>query len=178
MCVGSHCKGRKAFSGECRPAVYLSVCYGDSYIVTFLLPLLLNDHHASFSLPPYRIVRDYLSGAPFSSYHESMYFSRFLQWKWLERWVVTAYYTLAKADMQTIPFRTKKWHLWSYTYLIVTVQSCVIHSTYLLTTNTKQTLRYIHTSRTAGQQERCTETQQLFCQSVSMRVVNNLWCFT
>lgn len=42
------------------------------------------------SLPPYRIVRDYLSGVPFSSYQESMYFSRFLQWKWLERWVVTA----------------------------------------------------------------------------------------
>ncbi|KAF3843927.1 hypothetical protein F7725_015975 [Dissostichus mawsoni] len=33
--------------------------------------------------------RDYLSGAPFSSYHESMYFSRFLQWKWLERQPVT-----------------------------------------------------------------------------------------
>uniref|UniRef100_A0A7N6ADJ5 G protein-coupled receptor kinase n=1 Tax=Anabas testudineus TaxID=64144 RepID=A0A7N6ADJ5_ANATE len=35
------------------------------------------------------IVRDYLSGAPFSSYQESMYFSRFLQWKWLERQPVT-----------------------------------------------------------------------------------------
>ncbi|TNN28209.1 G protein-coupled receptor kinase 5 [Liparis tanakae] len=35
------------------------------------------------------IVRDYLSGAPFSSFHESMYFSRFLQWKWLERQPVT-----------------------------------------------------------------------------------------
>uniref|UniRef100_A0A7N8YPE4 G protein-coupled receptor kinase n=1 Tax=Mastacembelus armatus TaxID=205130 RepID=A0A7N8YPE4_9TELE len=33
--------------------------------------------------------RDYLSGAPFSSYQESMYFSRFLQWKWLERQPVT-----------------------------------------------------------------------------------------
>uniref|UniRef100_A0A672G5Q9 G protein-coupled receptor kinase n=1 Tax=Salarias fasciatus TaxID=181472 RepID=A0A672G5Q9_SALFA len=40
-------------------------------------------------LPPSRIVRDYLSGAPFSSYQESMYFSRFLQWKWLERQPVT-----------------------------------------------------------------------------------------
>ncbi|TMS23688.1 G protein-coupled receptor kinase 5 [Larimichthys crocea] len=36
-----------------------------------------------------KIVRDYLSGAPFSSYQESMYFSRFLQWKWLERQPVT-----------------------------------------------------------------------------------------
>uniref|UniRef100_A0A8C7Z6P7 G protein-coupled receptor kinase n=1 Tax=Oryzias sinensis TaxID=183150 RepID=A0A8C7Z6P7_9TELE len=38
---------------------------------------------------PSRIVRDHLSGAPFSSYQESMYFSRFLQWKWLERQPVT-----------------------------------------------------------------------------------------
>ncbi|KAK1886218.1 G protein-coupled receptor kinase 6 [Dissostichus eleginoides] len=38
-----------------------------------------------------KIVRDYLSGAPFSSYHESMYFSRFLQWKWLERFVPAKY---------------------------------------------------------------------------------------
>ncbi|KAG7219046.1 hypothetical protein INR49_019365 [Caranx melampygus] len=36
-----------------------------------------------------KIVRDYLSGAPFSFYQESMYFSRFLQWKWLERQPVT-----------------------------------------------------------------------------------------
>uniref|UniRef100_A0A665UDA0 G protein-coupled receptor kinase n=1 Tax=Echeneis naucrates TaxID=173247 RepID=A0A665UDA0_ECHNA len=36
-----------------------------------------------------RVFRDYLSGAPFSFYQESMYFSRFLQWKWLERQPVT-----------------------------------------------------------------------------------------
>ncbi|TRY85764.1 hypothetical protein DNTS_031935 [Danionella cerebrum] len=36
-----------------------------------------------------RIVREYLSGAPFSAYQETMYFSRFLQWKWLERQPVT-----------------------------------------------------------------------------------------
>uniref|UniRef100_A0A8K9XYN9 G protein-coupled receptor kinase n=1 Tax=Oncorhynchus mykiss TaxID=8022 RepID=A0A8K9XYN9_ONCMY len=35
------------------------------------------------------IVREYLSGSPFSSYQETMYFSRFLQWKWLERQPVT-----------------------------------------------------------------------------------------
>uniref|UniRef100_A0A3Q1JN83 G protein-coupled receptor kinase n=1 Tax=Anabas testudineus TaxID=64144 RepID=A0A3Q1JN83_ANATE len=69
--------------------------------LVFLLKMTLltcyqNDHCRSFSLPSYRIVRDYLSGAPFSSYQESMYFSRFLQWKWLERWVVTADYTLGK----------------------------------------------------------------------------------
>lgn len=33
-----------------------------------------------------------------------MYFSRFLQWKWLERWVVTADYTLGKANMQAALF--------------------------------------------------------------------------
>ncbi|XP_028973903.1 G protein-coupled receptor kinase 4 isoform X1 [Esox lucius] len=36
-----------------------------------------------------KIVGEYLSGAPFSSYQETMYFSRFLQWKWLERQPVT-----------------------------------------------------------------------------------------
>ncbi|XP_062905602.1 G protein-coupled receptor kinase 4 [Mobula hypostoma] len=32
-----------------------------------------------------KYVHDYLSGGPFTEYQESMYFSRFLQWKWLER---------------------------------------------------------------------------------------------
>uniref|UniRef100_A0A8C3P8J3 G protein-coupled receptor kinase n=1 Tax=Chrysemys picta bellii TaxID=8478 RepID=A0A8C3P8J3_CHRPI len=32
---------------------------------------------------------DYLSGAPFEAYQQSIYFSRFLQWKWLERQPVT-----------------------------------------------------------------------------------------
>ncbi|KAM8939556.1 G protein-coupled receptor kinase 4 [Pelodytes ibericus] len=36
-----------------------------------------------------RFVHDYLSGVPFQDYQESMYFSRFLQWKWLERQPVT-----------------------------------------------------------------------------------------
>uniref|UniRef100_A0A8C4RIH1 G protein-coupled receptor kinase n=1 Tax=Erpetoichthys calabaricus TaxID=27687 RepID=A0A8C4RIH1_ERPCA len=36
-----------------------------------------------------RIVHEYLSGEPFSKYQESMYFSRFLQWKWLESQPVT-----------------------------------------------------------------------------------------
>ncbi|XP_053560170.1 G protein-coupled receptor kinase 4 isoform X2 [Bombina bombina] len=36
-----------------------------------------------------RIVHDYLRGVPFEDYQESMYFSRFLQWKWLERQPVT-----------------------------------------------------------------------------------------
>lgn len=36
-----------------------------------------------------RVVRDYLSGGPFEDFQRSMYFSRFLQWKWLERHPVT-----------------------------------------------------------------------------------------
>lgn len=51
-----------------------------------------------------RIVRDYLSGAPFSSYQESMYFSRFLQWKWLERWARAA--TEAEILLGFLPFKT------------------------------------------------------------------------
>ncbi|XP_048219968.1 G protein-coupled receptor kinase 4 isoform X3 [Perognathus longimembris pacificus] len=35
------------------------------------------------------IVRTYLSSKPFEDYQESSYFSRFLQWKWLERRPVT-----------------------------------------------------------------------------------------
>uniref|UniRef100_A0AAR2KNU4 G protein-coupled receptor kinase n=1 Tax=Pygocentrus nattereri TaxID=42514 RepID=A0AAR2KNU4_PYGNA len=36
-----------------------------------------------------RALHDYLSGAPFSDYQNSMYFDRFLQWKMLERQPVT-----------------------------------------------------------------------------------------
>ncbi|XP_036083321.1 G protein-coupled receptor kinase 4 isoform X7 [Rousettus aegyptiacus] len=36
-----------------------------------------------------RVVHSYLSGKPFEEYQESPYFSRFLQWKWLERRPVT-----------------------------------------------------------------------------------------
>ncbi|XP_035874135.1 G protein-coupled receptor kinase 4, partial [Phyllostomus discolor] len=36
-----------------------------------------------------RVVHNYLSGKPFEEYQESPYFSRFLQWKWLERQPVT-----------------------------------------------------------------------------------------
>lgn len=32
-----------------------------------------------------RSVHNYLSGEPFHEYLDSMYFDRFLQWKWLER---------------------------------------------------------------------------------------------
>ncbi|XP_005666562.1 G protein-coupled receptor kinase 4 isoform X3 [Sus scrofa] len=36
-----------------------------------------------------RAIHHYLSGEPFGEYQESSYFSRFLQWKWLERQPVT-----------------------------------------------------------------------------------------
>uniref|UniRef100_A0A665T3R0 G protein-coupled receptor kinase n=1 Tax=Echeneis naucrates TaxID=173247 RepID=A0A665T3R0_ECHNA len=36
-----------------------------------------------------RLIHDYLSVAPFADYLDSMYFNRFLQWKWLERQPVT-----------------------------------------------------------------------------------------
>nr|KAF6280157.1 G protein-coupled receptor kinase 4 [Pipistrellus kuhlii] len=36
-----------------------------------------------------RVVHHFLSGKPFEEYQESPYFSRFLQWKWLERRPVT-----------------------------------------------------------------------------------------
>uniref|UniRef100_A0A4W3JL91 G protein-coupled receptor kinase n=1 Tax=Callorhinchus milii TaxID=7868 RepID=A0A4W3JL91_CALMI len=38
-----------------------------------------------------KVVHEYLSGGPFTDYQGSMYFSRFLQWKWLERQPVTKY---------------------------------------------------------------------------------------
>ncbi|XP_048474406.1 G protein-coupled receptor kinase 5-like isoform X1 [Rhincodon typus] len=36
-----------------------------------------------------RVSHQFLSGSPFSEFQESMYFDRFLQWKWLERQAVT-----------------------------------------------------------------------------------------
>jgi len=32
-----------------------------------------------------RLIHDYLSVAPFADYLDSLYFNRYLQWKWLER---------------------------------------------------------------------------------------------
>lgn len=34
---------------------------------------------------PNRLTHEYLSVAPFADYLDSIYFNRFLQWKWLER---------------------------------------------------------------------------------------------
>jgi len=34
-----------------------------------------------------REVKDFLGGKPFEDYQQTMYFSRYLQWKWLERYI-------------------------------------------------------------------------------------------
>ena len=34
------------------------------------------------------VVRGYLAGEPFKEFENSMYFHRYLQWKWLERYVL------------------------------------------------------------------------------------------
>uniref|UniRef100_A0A8C6VHG7 G protein-coupled receptor kinase n=1 Tax=Naja naja TaxID=35670 RepID=A0A8C6VHG7_NAJNA len=44
--------------------------------------------HFQFLLSPRRL-HEYLGGAPFTNYQDSMYFDRFLQWKYLERQSVT-----------------------------------------------------------------------------------------
>uniref|UniRef100_A0A673C6L4 G protein-coupled receptor kinase n=1 Tax=Sphaeramia orbicularis TaxID=375764 RepID=A0A673C6L4_9TELE len=52
---------------------------GDQIIKTFLAKQVSSSE----------AVHDYLSGAPFSDYQNSMYFDRFLQWKMLERQPIT-----------------------------------------------------------------------------------------
>lgn len=47
-------------------------------------PLTLSPPSA---LCPSRLIHDYLSMAPFADYLDSMFYNRFLQWKWLERLV-------------------------------------------------------------------------------------------
>uniref|UniRef100_A0A8C2BLJ7 G protein-coupled receptor kinase n=1 Tax=Cyprinus carpio TaxID=7962 RepID=A0A8C2BLJ7_CYPCA len=59
-------------------------------IAELMIELELEILSPFFLIAPYQpIVREYLSGEPFSAYQETMYFSRFLQWKWLERQPVT-----------------------------------------------------------------------------------------
>lgn len=48
----------------------------------------------------FRLIHDYLSVAPFADYLDSMYYNRFLQWKWLERWSNTHTHT------HTVPVTT------------------------------------------------------------------------
>ena len=37
------------------------------------------------------VVRGYLAGEPFKDFENSMYFHRYLQWKWLERYITQTY---------------------------------------------------------------------------------------
>ncbi|XP_069468031.1 G protein-coupled receptor kinase 5 isoform X1 [Ambystoma mexicanum] len=58
---------------------------------------LIHQTEEKFEISPYKELfshcakstYDYLSGEPFQEYLDSMYFDRFLQWKWLERQPVT-----------------------------------------------------------------------------------------
>uniref|UniRef100_A0AAR2KBS3 G protein-coupled receptor kinase n=1 Tax=Pygocentrus nattereri TaxID=42514 RepID=A0AAR2KBS3_PYGNA len=47
----------------------------------------INIHSINLFFP--RLIHDYLSVAPFADYLDSMFFNRFLQWKWLERQPIT-----------------------------------------------------------------------------------------
>lgn len=46
-------------------------------------------------------VKTFLAGEPFSQFQESMYFHRYLQWKWLERFVVTTWFMLCTSTVPT-----------------------------------------------------------------------------
>uniref|UniRef100_A0A6Q2XDA3 G protein-coupled receptor kinase n=1 Tax=Esox lucius TaxID=8010 RepID=A0A6Q2XDA3_ESOLU len=78
--------GRLLFRQYCdtRPELKRCIEFMDSVVRHLsLFILVLSPNMKTF------IGLGYLSGAPFSSYQETMYFSRFLQWKWLERQPVT-----------------------------------------------------------------------------------------
>lgn len=60
-----------------------------------------------------RIVRAYLSQQPFCSFTDSMYFQRYLQWKWREEWVCVelyschpTYFCCIKIERQAIDKKT------------------------------------------------------------------------
>lgn len=60
-------------------AVWPSVIHTYKTIFNILFAVPSSLHH------PSRLIHDYLSVAPFADYLDSMFFNRFLQWKWLER---------------------------------------------------------------------------------------------
>lgn len=69
-----HCKAWLACSSEgSNPLVSVYLLHGGNYNMFIFLSLWA------------RSVHDYLKGDPFHEYLDSMYFDRFLQWKWLER---------------------------------------------------------------------------------------------
>uniref|UniRef100_H2ZPA1 G protein-coupled receptor kinase n=1 Tax=Ciona savignyi TaxID=51511 RepID=H2ZPA1_CIOSA len=70
---------------------YLTATFLAMYILSTDSQLLHNSTPYFNPHPPYRRVTDYSlqPGQPFKEFCDSIYFSRFLQWKWLERQPVT-----------------------------------------------------------------------------------------
>lgn len=51
-----------------------------------------------------KIVKEFLAGEPFSQFEESMYFHRYLQWKWLERSVISTLLLTLKISQRIFNF--------------------------------------------------------------------------
>uniref|UniRef100_A0A3Q1G9I2 G protein-coupled receptor kinase n=1 Tax=Acanthochromis polyacanthus TaxID=80966 RepID=A0A3Q1G9I2_9TELE len=64
---------------------YLPVHLTDAHFSHYFL----FHYHHSYLYSSLILIHDYLSVAPFADYLDSMYYNRFLQWKWLERQPVT-----------------------------------------------------------------------------------------
>uniref|UniRef100_A0A667Z511 G protein-coupled receptor kinase n=1 Tax=Myripristis murdjan TaxID=586833 RepID=A0A667Z511_9TELE len=66
---------------------------GQELLDTYFNPKVALHSKCNLENPPCcvfsRLIHDYLSVAPFADYLDSMYYNRFLQWKWLERQPVT-----------------------------------------------------------------------------------------
>uniref|UniRef100_A0A3P8R8C3 G protein-coupled receptor kinase n=1 Tax=Astatotilapia calliptera TaxID=8154 RepID=A0A3P8R8C3_ASTCA len=63
---------------------------GQELIEKYFNPKVLSDVSCQLLCCVFsRLIHDYLSMAPFADYLDSMYYNRFLQWKWLERQPVT-----------------------------------------------------------------------------------------
>uniref|UniRef100_A0A3Q3N6U3 G protein-coupled receptor kinase n=1 Tax=Labrus bergylta TaxID=56723 RepID=A0A3Q3N6U3_9LABR len=81
--------GRLLFRLYCDTRIKLQRCIQllDAMLTVLTVPAVLV---VCFCVPcGSRAVHDYLSGAPFSDYQNSMYYDRFLQWKVLERQPIT-----------------------------------------------------------------------------------------
>lgn len=58
------------------------------YFVSELTVISVITTHLTLGSSFSRALHEYLRGAPFKDYQESMYFDRFLQWKLVERWTI------------------------------------------------------------------------------------------
>uniref|UniRef100_A0A3P9PBA6 G protein-coupled receptor kinase n=1 Tax=Poecilia reticulata TaxID=8081 RepID=A0A3P9PBA6_POERE len=83
--------GRLLFRQFCdtRPELRRCVKFLDAVVRHLNLSFYLFIYLFIFIFFSFRLIHDYLSVAPFADYLDSMYFNRFLQWKWLERQPVT-----------------------------------------------------------------------------------------